>query len=209
MTCTNSIGCPGANNWHHDGNCPNGSTCISDLVPGIQIDQNWIYQNITGGNALGGAFSTFPERWQRCVLEDTVGQCVPKSNNLRLHMVNWTMQNLPYILNQPDAFLWSEDFDGMFTKNGYTYLVNFKMVNARGGAQTRTMRELYHFIGTQLNYVQTNPNSQYRFLNILDGDVIVALMSHYHALVNQFPPNVQKSVYVGDSYTLNAQWPLP
>ena len=43
------------------------------------------------------------------------------------------------------------------------------MVCSRGGAQTRSLREVYHFINAQLNYLITNKNNVF-FVNILDGD---------------------------------------
>ena len=38
--------------------------------------------------------------------------------------------------------------------------INFKMICDRGGSQTRSLREVYHFITTQLNYLKQNINKQ-------------------------------------------------
>ncbi len=65
-----------------------------------------------------------------------------------------------------NIFEWTENFDGC-QENIY---FNLKMVCGTGGAQTRTLREVYHFILTQLKYLEKEPNSNIYFVNILDGE---------------------------------------
>jgi hypothetical protein len=51
-----------------------------------------------------------------------------------------------------DGYEYSENFDGLILKNNNKFYFNLKFVCGNGGAQTRTLREIYHFI----NYTHIN-----------------------------------------------------
>ena len=47
-----------------------------------------------------------------------------------------------------------KDYDYIrYDVNGKTLLVNYKMIVGKGGNQTRSLREVYHFIEQQLKYL--------------------------------------------------------
>ena len=52
------------------------------------------------------------------------------------------------------------------------YYFNLKFVCDSGGAQTRTLKDVYHFIKNQMEYlIKFNVNNvNVYFINILDGD---------------------------------------
>ena len=108
--------------------------------------------------------------------------------------------------NEYDEFEWTEDFDGRIVLQN-EYLFNFKMVIGTGGGQTRTLRELYHFIKCQFRYLQKNPDSELVFVNILDGDCAAGKMHRFNQLKDDFKE--YDKVFIGDTYTFQRDWPFP
>lgn len=100
-----------------------------------------------------------------------------------------------------DGYEWSENFDGLLIKNNNTYYFNLKFVCDNGGAQTRTLREVYHFIKYQMEYlIKFNMNNIY-FINILDGDTSYNNMDKFKFLINKEKYNqVIKYVFIGSLY---------
>lgn len=49
-----------------------------------------------------------------------------------------------------DGYEWSKNFDGKIYIKSDIYYFNLKFVCDNGGAQTRTLREVYHFIKSQI-----------------------------------------------------------
>jgi len=64
-----------------------------------------------------------------------------------------------------NCYDYTEDFDVVSER--YKLLINLKFVCDKGGAQTRTLKEVRHFIQSQEKAVL---NTGYYFINILDGD---------------------------------------
>lgn len=56
-------------------------------------------------------------------------------------------------LNNSNGYEFTENFDGKIIKDCNIYYFNLKFVCDNGGAQTRTLREVYHFIKYQLYYL--------------------------------------------------------
>lgn len=103
----------------------------------------------------------------------------------------------PMISN--DGFEWTEDFDGFYRYNDCKYLVNFKFVCDSGGSQTRSLREVYHFITYQLENLLIIPKTDTYFINILDGDEAFRTIDKFNYLINkQKYSNVKKYVFIGD-----------
>ena len=76
------------------------------------------------------------------------------------------------------------------------------MVVGKGGAQTRTLREVAHFIRAQLEYLclSNNDNIAY-FVNILDGDESFRLYEKYEAILNKEKyKDIKDFVYIGDMH---------
>jgi len=60
-----------------------------------------------------------------------------------------------------------------------------KFICDNGGAQIRTLREVYHFIKYQLKYlIKFNTNNIY-FINILDGDICYNNMNKFNFLIKK------------------------
>lgn len=95
---------------------------------------------------------------------------IPKTK-LRLHIsTNKILEENRPLANCIDGFEYTEDFDGIINNENSKLLFNLKMICDQGGAQTRTIREVYHFIECQFKYLINNENENTYFINILDGD---------------------------------------
>jgi len=97
-----------------------------------------------------------------------------------------------------DGYEWSENFDGYIIKNKIKYYFNLKFVCDNGGAQTRTLREVYHFIKYQMEYlIKSNVNNIY-FINILDGDTSYNNMNKFNFLKNKEKyKNITNYIFIG------------
>lgn len=100
-----------------------------------------------------------------------------------------------------DGYEWSENFDGKIIKNNNIYYFNLKFVCDSGGAQTRTLREVYHFIKYQMEYLIKFNMSNIYFINILDGDTCYNSMNKYNFLINKEKyKNIIKYIFIGSLY---------
>ena len=107
------------------------------------------------------------EKYQRQQIEDIIGLKTQKTT-LRLNHIDYRMESIPYPLKVKNGHEWTEDFDAKWDAFGFTFLCNMKMICDSGGAQTRTIREVWHFIRTQLVYISSD--KKVIFVNIMDGD---------------------------------------
>jgi len=139
------------------------------------------------------------EIYQRLLINNIIGGHCAKTS-IRINMCDYRMQSNPSPMKKEDGFDWTEDFDGCANILGSTCYFNFKMVCGAGGAQTRTLREVYHFIKGQLLYLLTYPTESKNvyFVNILDGDASHNAMPKMNYLINQSP--IKNRIYVGDLY---------
>jgi len=117
------------------------------------------------------------------------------------------MQSNPTPMKCVDGFDWTEDFDGFIQLKELDYYFNLKMVCGAGGAQTRTLREVYHFIKSQLEHLLISPESHsVHFVNILDGNASHKVMSKFNYLIELDKYNqIKNRVYIGDLYGFQ-QW---
>ena len=178
----------------------------SDLIPGAKMSKEWRKKVIGEGKNMGGATSSKVEKWQRLCLEKIVKQKVAKTN-LRLNHSTKKLEVVPRPSTRPDEFEWTEDFDGEFYIGKTRYLVNFKMIVGAGGAQTRSLREVYHFIKCQEAHVKKfNVHMKdTKFLNILDGDTLGNKMAAMR--LAQTKATVSQ-IYIGDTHALKKSWPF-
>ena len=56
------------------------------------------------------------------------------------------------------------------------------MTCGSGGAQSRMLREVYHFVWTQQRYLPQEQNLNVLFMNILDGDEGYKKIRHFNKL---------------------------
>ena len=102
-------------------------------------------------------------------------------------------------MTRVDAFDWTEDFDGKQYCGSYRLYYNLKMVVGSGGAQTRTLREVAHFITAQLDYNLFHMCNISYFVNILDGDQSYKLFTQFGYILNKNKYKYVKNfIYIGD-----------
>jgi len=100
-----------------------------------------------------------------------------------------------------DGYEWSENFDGLIINTNNKLYFNLKFVCDSGGAQTRTLKLVYHFIKNQMEYlIKFNMNNIY-FINILDGDTSYYNMNKFNFLINKEKyKHIIKYVFIGSLY---------
>jgi hypothetical protein len=147
------------------------------------------------------------EIYQRNIIEKITNQ-VCKKTNVRINFITNEMIEKMYPMKELNGFEWSEDFDGKIIENEKQYFFNMKMVCDAGGAQTRSLREVYHFINSQLKFLEKNQNIiNIYFINILDGDYSNKHIDKFLYLVNK-PEfiNICKYVFIGDMVKFTTWW---
>jgi len=140
------------------------------------------------------------ELQERKQFENIILQPLPKSSK-RLFMINNSIvERVRNPLQIDYGFEYTEDFDGEFKKDDILYLVNFKFTCDQGGAQTRTLREVYHFIKSQKCFLRLNhPNYKICFINILDGDTQYRHRKQYSHLL-------ESRIFIGDMKEFLEWW---
>ena len=150
------------------------------------------------------------EIYQRRMIEKITSTPLVKTH-VRMNICDHRMQTIISPNKQPDGFDWTENFDGFMELDGKKMYFNLKMVCSAGGAQTRSLREVKHFIRSQLEHLLKFPesSSDVYFINILDGDESNRNMFHYHDLLGQEKySSIRDRVYVGDLYEFQSnKWP--
>ena len=92
------------------------------------------------------------EKYQKSIIENLTG--FPLNNtNLRLNTETTELLDYRTPLVQINGFEWTENFDGIQLITNQTLLYNLKMICDDGGAQTRSLREVYLFIKVQIFYL--------------------------------------------------------
>jgi len=148
------------------------------------------------GRVAGGSGSTRMEKFQReKIIEGTGFECT--KTNTRINLRTNTLKDISQPNTSVDGFDYSEDFDGRQLINENTIYIDLKCVVGKGGAQTRSLREVYWFIQGQLNVLKTTKNVY--FANILDGDESNSCMSKFEYIAS-LPgfEDVRSRLYVGD-----------
>ena len=92
------------------------------------------------------------EIYQRSVIEKHIGKPVPKTNK-RIDLEHMTLTDITDPLNKRNGFSYTEDFDGIIKNSDKKIFLNLKMICDSGGAQTRSIREVNHFIKGQYDYL--------------------------------------------------------
>jgi hypothetical protein len=100
------------------------------------------------------------------------------------------------------SFEFSENFDFILEEKNNIILFNLKFICENGGFQIRSLKEVYHFINSQYNFI-CNHNKQIEktiyFVNILDGEFCSQNMNKFRFLQTKYIKYLNYSnVFVGD-----------
>lgn len=111
-----------------------------------------------------------------------------------------------------DAFEYTENFDGKAIKGNNTIYFNLKFCCGAGGALNRTLREVYHFIKLQVEFIKKrNPElvDSIYFINILDGDTSYKNINKFKYLLQKENLDkkeikiLNKFIFIGSMYDFN------
>jgi len=132
------------------------------------------------------------EKYQIKQLEYIVNVKIEKTY-LRINIYNITtieINNIE-ISKLLNKFEFSENFDGKIKLNNNIIYFNLKMITDKGGAQTRSIKEVFHFIIAQEKWIKTQNNTY--IMNILDGEFSFNNI--------KFLPNINlNNIFIGDMY---------
>lgn len=137
------------------------------------------------------------EKYQVMMIEKIISLKLNKTND-RINMDTFKIITNKNPMIYENGFEFTENFDGFIKKNNINYYFNLKFVCDQGGAQTRTLREVYHFIHCQLEYLLLNKINTY-FINILDGNTCYQHLDKFKYLLNKKKfINICKFIFIGD-----------
>jgi hypothetical protein len=73
------------------------------------------------------------------------------------------------------------------------------MVCDKGGTQTRTLKEVHHFIRYQLEYLAQKNKTNTYFINILEGDESHRNVGKFNNIIKREKyDNIEKYIFCGD-----------
>lgn len=172
------------------------------ILPSCEQTKDWRHHQSWYANGKQNECELF----QKQCLRQITGMVVPPNTHLRLHFPTKEMRHVRN-LNDSDGFEYTEDFDSVMVVFGITLYFNLKFVCHAGGAQTRTLRETYHFIQAQLEHLLLFPQQTILFVNILDGNQSHRAMDKFQHLLHKpmFDP-VRQHVFIGDTHQFQQFW---
>jgi len=122
--------------------------------------------------------------------------------NERLNIENNQLIDIKYIYNLDNFFEYTENFDAKFTRNNKIYYFNLKFICSDGGFQTRILREVYHFIKIQHNFLLNISNKNIYIINILDGVTSYKYNDKIKNIQNKdVYCTIKNNIFIGDLYT--------
>jgi hypothetical protein len=138
------------------------------------------------------------EKYQINLIEDMLKNKWNKTyDRINMDTIEIMEKQNPMIYD--NGYEWSENFDGKLEVNNMVYYFNLKFVCGQGGSQTRTLREVYHFIEHQMEYLLKYNNKNTYFINILDGDTCYNNIHKFHYLLNKEKyKHIKNYMYIGD-----------
>ena len=155
-----------------------------------------------------GGKSNECEKYQINLIEKMLAIKLMKTH-VRINMENYEITTNTHPMKNNDGFEWTENFDGLLIKNTSKYYFNLKFVCDGGGAQTRSLREVYHFIRCQMEYLIKFDTTNTYFINILDGDECFHAMNKFLYLFNKEKyKQVIKYVFIGSLYDFKKKMKL-
>jgi hypothetical protein len=131
----------------------------------------------------------------------TGNELIDTKYRLNLRTLEMKKVKNPLLLN--DGFDWSENFDGFQMNGSDCFLYNLKFVCDAGGAQTRTLRETYHFIEAQFKFSKL-PDCNLFFINILEGDSVFQNINKFQYLQSNYAD--VNNIFIGDMEQFYKYW---
>ncbi len=146
------------------------------------------------------------EIYQRSVVETITSQKCFKTD-IRINFNTKEMLPKKYPMKDDDGFDWTEDFDGVIKNGNDTFYINLKFICDSGGSQTRSLREVSHFVHCQQEVLVKHNLKNVYFVNILDGDTSFKSISKFNHILNKKEFSEQKKfLFVSDMSSFKSWW---
>lgn len=140
------------------------------------------------------------EKYQITNIENIIKSKITKTND-RINFEKNIISSIKNPHSYPDGYEWCENFDGKIKNNNNLYYFNLKFICGNGGGQTRSLKEVYHFINAQLEYLLISNIDNIKIFNILDGNESYKNKNKFIYLLNKDKYiNVKQYIFVGDLY---------
>ena len=158
-------------------------------------------QRYISGNQKDSSSEKYQRRFVEKITGNTCPKCIDRINHENYEIIPIANPMTKNKTPVPNGFEYTEDFDGKQIYTDRDLYYNFKMCIGSGGGQTRTLREVAHFIEYQLKYNLKHKYNIKYFVNILDGDICYKHYKKYFYILNKEKyKHVKKFVYIGDTY---------
>ena len=168
------------------------------IIPGNNITKEVRHELF--GQVAGGSGSMRAEHWQRNKIVEGTGVQCPGNTHLRFNTRTGQLMKNSRPNVHENGFDFTEDFDGYHVVYGLPTYYNLKCIVGSGGAQTRSLREVYHFVEAQAKYLLKTDDTAL-FVNILDGDQCSRHTDKFQYLLSRPEyQTVREKIYVGDMY---------
>lgn len=141
------------------------------------------------------------EKYQLTLIKQIIN-ATPSKTDERIYNIDYNIVPKKNPLNDVDGYEYSENFDGKHLLNNNIFYYNLKFVCDKGGAQTRTLREVYSFIKSQLEHISKYQTINKYFINILDGDESYSNIDKIKYLITSYKEKkfevYKKYIFIGN-----------
>ena len=144
------------------------------------------------------------EKYQEKLIKNITNVELQKTQE-RMNIISFEIHSKSNPLKNIDGFEWTENFDYVQNLNEFKLYYNPKFITDSGGAQMRSLREVYHFVYYQLEHIQNNYTKKNNifFINILDGNFCNKYYKNFQYLSNKYDKNFFELIYIGDMYNFS------
>jgi hypothetical protein len=145
------------------------------------------------------------EIYQIKLIEQIINKKINKTGD-RIFIEDLTIFSKKNIFKNDNGFEYTENFDGYVTNNNIKYYFNLKFVCENGGAQIRSLREVYYFIKYQMEHLLKYNDNIY-FINILDGEFCHKISNKFDYLMNKKEyDKIKEYIFIGDMKKFQNYW---
>lgn len=166
-----------------------------EIIPSKMQTKEWRKKQEWYRNGKSNECEKYQKRIIHRITEKTL-----ISTRERINREKCTIENIYNIFKLKNGFEYTEDFDGKIIVNNSIYYFNLKMVIGKGGAQTRTLRDVYSFIKSQMDILAKYDNVF--FINLLDGDESYRQREKFIYLLR----NISSNIFIGNTNEFRQFW---
>ena len=146
------------------------------------------------------------EKYQIEIINTIINKPLEKSKK-RFNCETQSFEDIINPLSLKNGYEYTENMDGYCFLNKNDYYFNLKFICDQGGAQNRSLREVYTFIKQMYEHIYNNKLTTTYFINILDGDCANTNIEKIKYLSEKDKyKDINKYVYIGVMYNFVDWW---